>query len=95
MRAEMPAGPEAKARRAAGRARRIVSAALALSLAAALSYGGYGAWACWLRDRPCDRADRPKRSPFSPRRASAHPLYFCDAPEWRNGRRGGLKNRFL
>ncbi|OUO85519.1 hypothetical protein B5F40_15740, partial [Gordonibacter sp. An230] len=26
-------------------------AALALSLAAALLYGGYGAWACWLRDR--------------------------------------------
>ena len=51
MRAEMPAGPEAKARRAAGRARHIVSAALALSLAAALSYGGYGAWAYWLRDR--------------------------------------------
>ncbi|OUO86550.1 hypothetical protein B5F40_14870 [Gordonibacter sp. An230] len=33
------------------KARRAASAALALSLAAALLYGGYGAWACWLRDR--------------------------------------------
>ena len=44
MRAETPADPARKARR-------IASAALALSLAAALSYGGYGAWAYWLRDR--------------------------------------------
>ena len=30
---------------------------------------------------------------FRTRRRAGHPVYFLFAPEWRNGRRGGLKNR--
>ena len=32
---------------------------------------------------------------FFTRRGTKHPVYFRVAPEWRNGRRGGLKNRCL
>ena len=44
------------------------------------------------REEPsCD--SRAQFAPVCPRRPTGHPVYFHGAPEWRNGRRGGLKNR--